>query len=57
MNNHLAKYSHRCGYCGLVGCTLSFKKRSGYGIIKGIGAKSEKKVVQQFKKHAKYRIE
>jgi len=22
MNDHLAKDSHRCGYCGLAGCTL-----------------------------------
>ena len=36
MNDHLAKDSHRCGYCGLVGCTLSFKKSSGNGERKTI---------------------
>jgi len=36
MNDHLAKDSHRCGYCGLVGCTLSFKKSSGNGESKTI---------------------
>jgi len=41
MNDHFAKDSHRCGYCGLVGCTLSFKNRSGYGESKVIGAKSD----------------
>ena len=41
MNDHLTKDIHRCGYCGLVGCTLSFKNRSGYGENKVIGAKSD----------------
>ena len=36
INDHLAKDSHRCGYCGLVGCTLSFKKSSGNGESKTI---------------------
>ena len=40
MNKHLIEDCHRCGFYGLIGCTLSLQKRSGYGDSKIFGAQS-----------------
>jgi hypothetical protein len=41
MNKDLKDDSHRCGYCGVVGCTISIIKRSGFGLNKTYGAESD----------------
>ena len=41
MNKHLKDDSHICGYLGVVGCTISIIKRSGFGINTIYGAESD----------------
>jgi len=41
MNTDLKDDSHRCGYCGVVGCTISIIKRSGFELNTFYGAESD----------------
>lgn len=38
--NGLESNSHRCGFCGLIGCSLSIINTSGFGVNANTGPKS-----------------
>ena len=38
--NGLESNSHRCGFCGLIGCSLSIINTSGFGVNANTGPKT-----------------
>ena len=49
LNKDLESHSHRCGFCGFIGCSLSIITTSGFGVNATTGPKSDCKLFYKFK--------